>query len=438
MMPKDRYRFLCVTLLMLTTVVCLCLMTVNSGLAEVVTINFWHNYTGPGEQVLKEMIKEFEAQHPQIRVNATFIAITNSFAQMSEKMLTAIAGGNPPDVMVFNRPYLAEWAMNGALIPLNEYVKKANITKDMYFSFSWNECLYKGQLYGLPLNTDTRAFYYNKKLFREAGLDPEKPPKFIDELDAVAEKLTKIVGTRVEQMGFIPWFFQGYYLFCWTPTFKGQLYDPARERIVVDHPNNVAVFEWFRKYAEKYNVSYLDTFSSGFGMEAADPFIMGKVAMKLDGDWALVPLKRYAPDLDFGVTLIPRPSFGKEKATYAGGWGIVIPKGAKHVDEAFEWARFWSGARAQLKYCETTYLIPTYKQAASDKVFYKDPRHAVFMKLLPYATGRPAIPVLGTLWDEIKAATDFVKYGKKTPREALEDIVRAVQPQLDKALGKVK
>jgi len=437
-MFRNKRNFLWIISLMLTATICLSLIKVVPSLAEVITINFWHNYTGAGEVVLKEMIKEFESQHPNIKVNATFVAITGSYAQMSEKVLTAIAGGNPPDVMVFNRPYISEWAMNGALIPLDEYVKKANITKNMYYSFSWNECLYKGRIYGLPLNTDTRAFYYNKKLFREVGFDPEKPPKFIDELDAMAEKLNKIVGTRIERIGFVPWLFQGYYLFCWTPTFNGRIYDPAKERIVVDHPNNIAVFEWFRKYAEKYNVSYLDTFSSGFGTEAADPFIMEKVAMKLDGDWALETIRRYAPNLDFGVTFIPRPSFGKEKATYAGGWGIVIPKGAKHVDEAFEWAKFWAGERAQLKYCEATYLIPTHKRAASNKVFYKDPNHAIFMNLLPYATGRPAIPVLGTLWDEIKAATDFVKYGKKTPRQALEDIVKTVQPQLDKALGKIK
>jgi len=129
-MFRNKRNFLWIISLMLTATICLSLIKVVPSLAEVITINFWHNYTGAGEVVLKEMIKEFESQHPNIKVNATFVAITGSYAQMSEKVLTAIAGGNPPDVMVFNRPYISEWAMNGALIPLDEYVKKANITKN--------------------------------------------------------------------------------------------------------------------------------------------------------------------------------------------------------------------------------------------------------------------------------------------------------------------
>ncbi|MGQ9632415.1 MAG: ABC transporter substrate-binding protein [bacterium] len=396
---------------------------------------FWHNYGKDVRDVVEKLIKDhFEPTYPDIEVDLVFVP-SGPYAMMNEKIMTAIAGGTPPDAMVFNRPYVSEWAMNKALVNLKDHVVGSGVTSDTFFAFAWNECLYKNDPYALPLNTDDRALYYNRAAFREVGLNPDNPPKTIKELDEYAEKLTKFDASgRLVRIGFVPWYFQGYYLFCWTPTWGGELYDPATKKIVVNDPRNVEIFEWFLQYVNRYNVAVLDSFSKSFGGEASDPFILGLVAMKLDGDWALLNLKRFAPDLDYGVAYIPVPPGGVEKTTYAGGWGIAMPRGAKHLKEAFEFMRFYSGYKAQLEYAKAAYVIPTHREAAKDPFFYEDPKHAIFMELLPNAKGRPTIPVLGMLWDEIKASTDFVRYGKKTPKQALDDTVKKVQPELDKAL----
>ena len=65
-------------------------------------------------------------------------------------------------------------------------------------------CFYRGSLYAIPTTPATTALHWNKKLFREAGLDPDSPPRTIEELDAVAQRLTKREGGKIVQVGVLP------------------------------------------------------------------------------------------------------------------------------------------------------------------------------------------------------------------------------------------
>ena len=132
----------------------------------------------------------------------------------NEKLLAAIAGGNPPDVAYFDRFEVGSWAAQGSLTDLTEDADQDNIEDNDYYEYAINEAKYEGKLYGLPMDTDARLLFYNKDHFKEAGLDPENPPKKIAELEEVAEKLTIKKGNRFERIGFIPWYGQGW-MFTW-------------------------------------------------------------------------------------------------------------------------------------------------------------------------------------------------------------------------------
>jgi len=159
------------------------------------TVTFWHGSTDVEQEALEEIVKAFNEQQSDVTVEAVYIAQQGE--GQNEKLLAAIAGGNPPDVAYFDRFEVGSWAAQGSLTDLTEYADQDNIEDNDYYEYAINEAKYEGKLYGLPMDTDARLLFYNKDHFKEAGLDPENPPKKIAELEEVAEKLILRKGTAL-------------------------------------------------------------------------------------------------------------------------------------------------------------------------------------------------------------------------------------------------
>ncbi|MEZ0537477.1 extracellular solute-binding protein [Caldicellulosiruptoraceae bacterium PP1] len=172
---------------------------------------------------------------------------------------------------------------------ITETAKKNNITKDLFFVYAWSEPNYTNKLYGLPTDADTRTLYWNKKLFKEAGFDSEKPPKTIVELDKMAEKLTNKKGNRFEQIGFIPWLSQGWLYTCgWV--LGGEFQDKNTGKITANDPNIIKALEWEVSYAKKYNAADVQSFSTATASNI-ELFLTRKVAMMVSGPWMMQHIK---------------------------------------------------------------------------------------------------------------------------------------------------
>lgn len=402
------------------------------------TLTFWHTITGePYKSSIQHIVDEFNKQNPDIEVKATVVA--SSAVTDVSKLLTAVAGGVGPDVYYVDRFTVAQRAVAGVLEPLDSLTTADEIAqlKKAYLPFALDEASWDGKIWALPFDTDTRALYYRRDHFREVGLSG--PPKTIAELDTYAEKLTKKDPSgRFLRIGFVPWLSQGWH-YTWGWAFGGEFYNPKTKKLTITDPNIVKSFEWQKSYADKYGIAAIQSFSSAFGSEAQDPFIMGMISMKVDGDWTLSNLDKFAPKLrwgvDYGVTYIPRPAeLAKKPITWAGGWSFGIPKGAKYPKEAFEFLKFICGPVGQKIYTVETLHLPTISGLLNDKDIRGERKHAFFVDLLKYAKNRPPLPVGALLWDELTAARDAVINGQKTPLKACQDVEARVQSELDKHL----
>src|SRR5215213_9730595 len=168
------------------------------------TVEWWDSQTGLDEETTKKMIDKFHEKNPDIKINRTYIAQEQG-TQANQKLLTAIAGGTPPDVYKFDRFIVAQFAAQDFLTDLTDLASKAGVKQDDYWPFAWEEANYNGKLYALPYDTDTRALWYNKDIFKEVGLDPEKPPQNITELaDMSAKLMKKDANGKVTRFGFNP------------------------------------------------------------------------------------------------------------------------------------------------------------------------------------------------------------------------------------------
>jgi ABC-type glycerol-3-phosphate transport system substrate-binding protein len=155
---------------------------------ETVTLKFWDNQqTESGLSTYQqEAVSGFEAENPGIKVEVTTIP----YPEYQQRLLTAVQGGNAPDVSTLDQIWIPAFAEAGAIVPLDEQATAASISPETYFKGAWDSANYDGKLWGIPFNVDVWSFsFVNNALLKEAGIDPATMVSF-EGLKAAAEKLT--------------------------------------------------------------------------------------------------------------------------------------------------------------------------------------------------------------------------------------------------------
>ncbi len=375
-----------------------------------------------------QVVDMYHKSQDKIRAQVVYIPVTQG-TQMSEKLLTSIAAGTPPDTAEFDRFIVSSWAAKGSLEDLSDLAKGASVTADQFYPFAWEEASYKGKLYALPHDTDTRGIYINNDLATKAGMDLTKTPTTIAELDTWADKLTKKDGRKFVYWGYSPAFRQSFH-FAVGLQFDGSFYDKASGKCTANDPKIIEAFTWMKTYADKYNIQDMEAFQSAFGTQANDPFMAGQIAMISDGDWQIATLQQFKPDMKY--TVIPMPGKTGPASCMAGGWSQVLPKGTKQKDAGFNFISFYCGPVGMKAWCLATKHIPTNVQASMDPGFRENPDHAKFMDFLKTAKNRPAIPAGQLLWNSLGEAQSAIMHAKQTPQQAMDDLTKAVNDELAK------
>jgi len=148
---------------------------------EAVTISFWHAYnevSPENEMLVNTLIPMFEAEHPNVKVESLPVP----YDEFRQKLLTSMAGGVAPDLIRADIIWVPELAELGALAPLDEIMPDFEEYKAKVFPGPLSTNFWKGHYYGLPLDTNTRVWFWNKEMYEAA--DIAEPPKTIDDVAA--------------------------------------------------------------------------------------------------------------------------------------------------------------------------------------------------------------------------------------------------------------
>lgn len=420
-----------------------------------VIVRYWEKWTGFEADAMRAVVDDFNASQDKVFVKML------SVSGVDQKLLLATAGGKPPDVAGVWTHTIHVFAEKGALTPLDAYAKRAGIKRSDYIPAIYDECKHRGYLWALPTTPATIALYWNKALFEQAGLDPDKPPRDLDEFELYVERLTivelerdgKPVRVRYDQLteaekqakdfqiiqlGHNP-SIPGWWLQLWGYWFDGRLWD-GQDRITIDSPENIEALKWFRSYPERFGKHNLDTFGASFGNFASpqDPFLSGRVAMVIQGEWEYNFINKYAPQLRWGVAPFPakHPEAGAP-VTVLEGDVLVIPRGAKHPDEAFEFIRYVQSQPAMEKLNLGQLKFSPLAKVSDDFLRRHPNKHiGVFIDLAGSANAHPwpTLPIWNEYRDEITVAYDRVYAGDVPVPEALADVSGRIQPKLDRAL----
>jgi multiple sugar transport system substrate-binding protein len=393
---------------------------------EKTKVVFWHPMTDITGEAVDAVIKAFEESHPSIDIEPTYIA--NQGEGQNEKLLAAIAGGNPPDVAYFDRFEVGSWAAQGSLEDLTPMAEADGITKDKYYPFAWDESTYEDKLYAIPTTTDSRLIYFNIDHFTEVGLDPNNPPKTIAELEKAAELLTKKNGKRFERIGFIPWYGQGWF-YGWGWSFGGDFYDEQSKQATANDPKNVEALQWIADFAKKYNIEDIAAFTDSQGSGAMDPFLTGQLSMKVSGPWEVSAIQKFMPDLKYGVFPMPTPT-GADHTTWSGGWSVVIPKGAKNKDAAWQFLKYFGSEEGQKVFSGIARDFSVIDSVNGDLGFKDDPILKQFVDILPVSHNRPVMTQGSLYWNELADAVDNATRGNGTAQELLDKVTEKVNNAL--------
>jgi len=293
-------------------------LTVSAASAE--TFTLW--VRSDGSNFMPRIVEAFNKSHDdkaELQIVPT--------AELVQKYATAAAGGQAPDALSLDLIYTPAFAAAGQLEDITDWAKSLPYF-DKLSPAHVKTGTYKGRIYGLPYSADSSVLIWNKKLFRQAGLDPDKGPTNWAEIEAAAEKVAALGG---DIKGF---YFSGACGGCNIFTFVplvwasgGEILTEDGSKATLDTPQMRDAIAFYRDMVKKGLVPEGARTDTGSNFFAA--FARGNIGLAPSGAFAIGALNTQYPDIDYGVTFLPGKTGGW--SSFAGGDNFVVTKGTKKL-----------------------------------------------------------------------------------------------------------
>ncbi len=370
-------------------------------------------------KVVDGLVADFEKENPDIKVNAIY---AGNYNDARIKALAALKSGEPAQTSVMFSIDTYELIEQDAIIAFDDVIKTAEEKTwlNSFYPALMENGKAQGKTWGIPFQRSTIVMYYNKDMFRAAGLDPENPPATWDELVAAGKKLTKKTGNIVDHWGaMIPSTGYPYWMFGALAMQNGQtLMNGDGNQTFFDAPATVEALEFWKSLGEKHGIMPSGTIEWG---TLRQNFLEGKTAIMWHSTGNLTTVKKNAK-FDFGVAMLPAK---KRRGTPTGGGNFYLFKKSTPEEQAasLKLIRFltqpkrtaeWSMKTGYLGTRADAYATPELMQYVKDfppAAVARDQLEFATAELSTYQTGR----VRKLLDDAIQSALT----GSKSPKEAL-------------------
>jgi multiple sugar transport system substrate-binding protein len=338
---------------------------------------------------------------------------------LPERVLTAMRSGATPDIIEVQHGWVNGYAQSDLIVPLDDTIQdKQDYVKAAIDYVSWN-----GKVWAIPYRIETHGVIYNKDHFKEADLDPEKPPKTWDELTAAAKALTKNgrSGFGITGGGEVGNTIFRSLPFIWMN--GGDIISPDMTKAVVNSPEAVKAVEFYTNFYKQGFAPKSTLENDGLALRRL--FIAGAVSAYQSGQFDLPAIQKENSNIKLGAMMIPAPA-GKQTAAILGGWSYVIPKSAKNQAEAKKFLQFLNTTENQGYYTDT---FPA-RMSSIKLPRFEDPMLKPFAEMLPY--GRP-VPVHKNWVKIVQAYFDGIQrilLGDQTAQKAMDEANEEIQALL--------
>ncbi|MEX0853272.1 MAG: extracellular solute-binding protein [Bauldia sp.] len=398
------------------------LMTATSALA--VEIEYWQ-YTFEGRvKAIDALIEQFQKANPDITVKH----VDFPYADYPTKVAASITAGQGPDVVQLYYGWVDGWLAGNLIQPLPKDAFPHDQIEKNFFSIV--KAMKRGDdYYGLPTAVRSLALFYNKKMFADAGLDPNKPPATLDELVDAALKTTKRDASgNLEQEGFgVDMTGQDHH---WIREvlirqFGGAPYSDDYKSVTYDSAAGDAAIQWYVDLQQKHKVG-----EAGFMDTAQAAFQAGRAAMEIDGTFRLSAFGKIT-DFEWGVTELP--SKDGNQGNYASYWANAIASttSGDELKAAEKFLAFVTTPDAMKLWLEYAGELPANPAIALTSENQADPKYGPFLKGLAYAHTTLFVEELAQRQTQIDMVNHVLLEGQSVA-DAVATAAKAEQEVLDK------
>ena len=346
-----------------------------------VTVTYWRHYKDTEEAAMLALIQRFEASHPGVNVRLR----TFPYDVYRTKVVATLSSGEGPDIINIHNSWIYGYVKSGLILPVpTEVLSKEELASEFFPMMRSFSSL--GNTYAVPVGAGNLALYYNRALFRQAGLDPTRPPRTWAELVTMAKKIArkdkngKLVRAgacigRPEGQGW-NYFVEGVLPQAGVPLTATDL-----RSVRWNNAAGAAALDWFTGFITRHEVY------SVMLPEQLDTFRLGLSGMTVDGPFAMGQIKNLAPDLDYGVAVLPVGPRGI-RANYGTAWGNAVTRRASLPvrEAAWTFIRYITSYDSMKSWCEKVGELPMRRRVLSDRAFIKRiGRLEPFLKQMEYS-----------------------------------------------------
>lgn len=310
------------------------------GSTRAATIALWGFGVEPTNPFASARVDAFKAKYPNITID--LVPKVDD-----QKILTAAAAKQLPDVLWLGRDAITSWGARGVLAPVDDLIQKNGLDLGQFYDAAVQEVKYNGKTWGIPQFMTVRVLYVNVDALGEAGTDPSKlDTGNWEQLNDLGQRLTKRNGDQFTRWGFDNKVDSGFH-WLWGQANGGKFISDDGKKVSFNDPKIVDAVDWAAKnYAAQGGYQGYKGFSTTFQND--EQFARGLVAMTLYENWMLGIIARTVPDCNF-VVMPMKKRGGSDSLSFTSGNVWTVPTGAKERDAAFEFIKFMSA--------EETFLI---------------------------------------------------------------------------------
>jgi multiple sugar transport system substrate-binding protein len=384
------------------------------GLAQkddgVIHLTLWQTINPPANRnVFEKLVDKFNQTHTDVKVESIFLA-----QPQLPKILTAVVGNVPPDILAFYPQITGQLADLRAIIPLEDWLDKLPLKSEISPNLL-EELQLDGHLWSTPLYTSNIGIFYRPKLFEAAGIT--QMPKTWEELRQVAKKLTidRNGDNRPEQYGILLPLGKGEWtVFSWFPF----LLSAGGEVLTNNQPNlmNPGALKALQFWEQLLKDGSATLSAPERGYEE-DAFIAGRVAMQITGPWTYITKSK----VDYSAFSIPA---NVSQATVTGGGNLYVMKTTPAREQAaLKFLEYVLSEEFQKEWSISTGFLPINLKAAQSEAYQQfmnqKPWLKVFMEQIPLAGARPILAEYSRLSDSLGRAIEATLLGE-SPEKALK------------------
>ena len=298
-----------------------------SSASEATTISFWCNFTGSDGDVLREIVDNYNATNTDnVKVEIDIM----DYGTLQSKLPTAISTGTGPSFILAGVELIKQYKENDMIEPIDDFWDVTGVDKSNFNQNVLDKSYFDGTQYGVPMQYNLQYLYYNKDLFKAAGLDPETPPTTMDELEKAAVACTD-EANGIYGLG-LPVNYGNYVEYLWAN--GGDVVSLDGKENLLNSEENVKTLTWIQRMInEGVSPKALDA------GEADTMFQAGRLAMYTSGPWNINGLNQLG--VNYGITAIPAGSAGAFSPE--GGCSWMLTKGADEATKqaAYKFMAYW-------------------------------------------------------------------------------------------------